>query len=54
MLCKTGEYRNSTKLTGMDEYRMRVGDFRVLYTKNDQALTILVVKIGPRGDIYHD
>ncbi|OAA92739.1 MULTISPECIES: type II toxin-antitoxin system RelE family toxin [Clostridium] len=41
------------KLKGMDEiYRLRVGDFRVLFEKNDKELMIIIVEIGNRGQIY--
>jgi mRNA interferase RelE/StbE len=41
------------KLKGMDEiYRLRVGDFRVLFEKNDQELIIIVIDVGNRGQIY--
>lgn len=33
-------------------YRLRVGDFRILYQINDRVLTILVIAIGHRRDIY--
>ena len=32
--------------------RIRVGDYRVLYTVQDGALIVLVVKIGNRRDVY--
>lgn len=41
------------KLKGMDEvYRLRVGDFRVLFERNDNELIIVVIDIGNRGQIY--
>lgn len=41
------------KLKGMDEvYRLRVGDFRVLFERNDSELIIVVIEIGNRGQIY--
>ncbi len=41
------------KLKGIDEiFRLRVGDFRVLFRKNDEELVIIVVDIGNRGEIY--
>ena len=41
------------KLKGMDEvYRLRVGDFRVIFEKNDNELIIIVIDIGNRGQIY--
>ena len=44
--------RNVTKLQGRDGYRLRVGDWRVLYDLNDEQLIVLVLEIGPRGSIY--
>jgi mRNA interferase RelE/StbE len=41
------------KLRGAtDQYRIRVGDYRIIYQIQDQALIILVLKIGHRRDIY--
>jgi mRNA interferase RelE/StbE len=41
------------KLKGEDDaYRLRVGDYRVLYEIHDKALLVLVVKIGHRRDVY--
>lgn len=37
-------------LTGRPGYRLRVGDWRVIYTIEGDTLTVL--DIGPRGDIY--
>jgi mRNA interferase RelE/StbE len=39
-------------LQGRDGYRVRVGDWRVIYTVDDRAVTVLVVKVGPRGSVY--
>lgn len=35
-----------------DLYRVRVGDYRVLYVIDDEALIVLVVNVGNRRDIY--
>ena len=42
----------STKLTGQDLYRVRSGDYRVIYRIEDERLVVLVVKIGHRRDVY--
>ncbi len=33
-------------------YRIRVGDYRVVYTIDDLTSTVVVVKIGHRSDVY--
>ena len=43
---------NATKLQGRSGYRLRVGDWRVIYDIVDNELIILVLDIGPRGGIY--
>ncbi len=40
------------KLTGRERYRVRQGRYRVLYSIQDDELTVWVVKIGQRKDIY--
>lgn len=40
------------KISGQEKYRIRQGDCRVLYTIDDAALAVTVVKIGHRGDVY--
>lgn len=34
-------------------YRLRIGDYRVIFSKDDEELIILVIKIGPRVDVYN-
>jgi mRNA interferase RelE/StbE len=43
---------NLTKLQGRDGYRLRVGDWRILYELHDDRLVMLVLEVGPRGGIY--
>ena len=44
---------DSLKLQGNEElYRVRVGDYRIIYQIQDAVLTVLVVDVGHRGDIY--
>jgi mRNA interferase RelE/StbE len=41
------------KIAGEDNlYRVRSGDYRILYEINDQELLVLVVKIGDRKEVY--
>jgi mRNA interferase RelE/StbE len=35
-----------------DRYRLRVGDWRVIYTLQQDALVVLVVRIGHRREVY--
>jgi mRNA interferase RelE/StbE len=39
-------------LKGRKGFRLRVGQYRVIYTRQDDQLIIEVVKVRPRGDIY--
>ena len=40
------------KLTGQQRYRLRQERYRILYSIQDDELTVWVVKIGQRKDIY--
>ena len=43
----------STKLSGSDlTYRIRVGDYRVIYEIHDEIILVEVVKVGHRKDVY--
>jgi mRNA interferase RelE/StbE len=42
----------SVKLTGEDAYRIRVGDYRIIYTIEDQRLIVLVIDVGHRREVY--
>ena len=46
---RTTGYR---KLTGRPGYRIRIGDYRVIYRIEDKILTVFVIDIGHRKDIY--
>jgi len=40
------------KLTDRNGWRIRIGDFRVIYEINDGQLLVTVVQVGNRRDIY--
>lgn len=40
------------KLKGENAYRIRVGDYRVIYEINDNILTVTVITIGNRKNVY--
>jgi mRNA interferase RelE/StbE len=40
------------KLSGQEKYRIRQGDYRILYQIQDHQLVITVVKVGHRKDVY--
>ncbi len=40
------------KLTGEERYRLRQGRYRIVYSIQDDELTVWVVKVGHRKDIY--
>jgi mRNA interferase RelE/StbE len=40
------------KLKGREGWRVRVGDYRVIYDINDEEKTILIVHLGHRRDVY--
>lgn len=43
----------SVKLQGAtDLYRIRIGDYRVIYQIHDRQLRIVIVRVGHRRDIY--
>lgn len=44
--------RNVKKLKGREGYRLRVGDWRVVYDIEDEVLVLIVIDVGPRGGIY--
>ena len=47
-----GSHNNVKKLVNRSGYRLRVGDWRLIYEVQDQKLLILVLEIDTRGGIY--
>ena len=42
------------KLTDVDAYKIRAGDYRIIYAVKDESLIVLIVKVGNRRDVYKD
>jgi len=40
------------KLKGEDAYRIRVGDYRIIYEIDDDIVLVTVVSVGHRKDVY--
>lgn len=47
-----GTHNNVTKLQNRPGYRLRVGDWRVIYDVHNDELILLVIKIASRGEVY--
>ena len=45
-------HNNVTKLQGRPGYRLRVGDWRVIYELRDDRLALWVLEVGTRGGVY--
>ena len=44
--------RGREKLSGQDRYRVRQGNYRIVYAIEDEALIVFVVKVGHRSSVY--
>ncbi|MCK7543600.1 type II toxin-antitoxin system RelE/ParE family toxin [Marinobacter bryozoorum] len=42
----------SEKLSGLERYRVRQGNYRIVYEVIDDQLVVIVVRIGHRKDVY--
>jgi mRNA interferase RelE/StbE len=40
------------KLSGQEKYRVRQGPYRIIYSIQDRELTVWVVKVGQRKEVY--
>lgn len=43
---------DTKKLVGLPSFRIRVGDYRVIYSIDDEIVTVLVVKVAHRREVY--
>ena len=42
-------------ITGLDDtYRVRVGDYRIVYSIHDDVRIVAIIRIGHRRDVYRD
>jgi mRNA interferase RelE/StbE len=51
-LSKNPRPHNVKKLSGREAWRIRVGKYRIIYEIDDGKLTILVILVGHRKEIY--
>jgi mRNA interferase RelE/StbE len=51
-LVKDPRPRGSQKLSGQKQYRIRQGNYRIVYYIEDKDLLIVIVKIGHRREVY--
>lgn len=53
-LCHNPRPPGSQKLAGDERYRVRQGDYRILYTVLDELVLVEAVKTGHRKDVYRE
>ena len=52
MLAENPRPSGCEKLTGQDRYRVRQGRYRIVYSVQDVVLTVWIVKVGHRKEVY--
>jgi mRNA interferase RelE/StbE len=52
LLARDPRPQGCEKLSGAEKYRVRQGDYRILYEIDDSAKAVTIVKIGHRREIY--
>lgn len=45
---------NTRPMVGSKSWRLRTGEYRVIYDISDQKLIILIIKVGHRREIYRN
>lgn len=53
-LAENPRCKGSVKLTNQEKYRIRQGNYRILYQIFDSSIEVTVVKVGKRGQVYRD
>jgi mRNA interferase RelE/StbE len=51
-LSQNPRHSNALKLTNRMDYRVRVGDYRILYSIDDDSQTVIVTSIEHRKNAY--
>ncbi len=51
-LAKNPRPRGCEKLKGRSGYRIRQGNYRIIYDIQEEVLTVRVIRIGHRKDVY--
>lgn len=44
--------RGAVMLAGRDDFRIRVGDYRIVYAVDDESQVVLIARIGHRREAY--
>jgi len=52
VLAKDPHPHGSKKLKGADAWRIRIGDFRVIYEINENQLVVWVIRVAKRSEVY--
>lgn len=52
LLANDPRYKGCEKLSGEEKYRVRQGNYRIIYSIQDNELTVWVVKVGHRKEVY--
>ena len=51
-LAETPRPPGCTKLTNQEAWRIRVGNYRIIYEINDGLLVVTVIEVGHRREVY--
>ena len=54
LLAENPRLQGSQKLSGQERYRIRQGHYRIVYSIQDNELTVWIVKVSHRKDIYKE
>lgn len=52
MLATDPRPHGTEKLSGAEKYRIRQGNYRILYEIDDSTRSVIIVKVGNRREVY--